>query len=91
VRGIDADHMADAFPQEPYKVNLYREPGEIRLSRAEVDLTRNGRWDEKWTFTWSDGGKETITRAVSPKDDGQYTVAFTLVRDKWIPVGAAGR
>ena len=46
-QGSKAVKTKDAFPGRPYKVNLYVEGDQIRI---KVDLNRNGKWDEKWSF-----------------------------------------
>ncbi len=69
----------DVFPDRPYKVNLYVEEG--RVVRAKVDLNRNNKWDEKWSFE-PDGD---IKRQVSPEDDDtNYTLNYKVAGDSWV-------
>ncbi len=79
IRGRGVDKVKDATKGKPYKVNLYGEGG--RFTRAKVDLNRNERWDEKWTFD-ADG---TIEREVAPRDDEAYTEGFALRDGAWVP------
>ena len=83
-----APKIKDVFPDRPYKVNLYEEDG--LLARAKIDLNRNGKWDEKWTFTpgSSGAGDPVVKRQVSPGDDDtNYTLSYKLVDRAWVPSG----
>jgi hypothetical protein len=65
--------------KRPFKVNLYQDAGKSLPNRAKVDLDRDEKWDEKWTF--EDG---EVKRQVAPADDDDYTVEYTLVGDRWL-------
>ncbi len=65
--------------KRPFKVNLYQDAGQSLPNRAKVDLDRDEKWDEKWTF---EGG--AVKRQVAPADDDNYTVEYTLVGDRWL-------
>jgi hypothetical protein len=78
-RGIGGDKVKDAFPGRREKVNLYHDAGHPGVHRAKIDLDRDGRWDEKWTFQ----GKQ-IKRQVAPADDERYTQEFRLRGDRWV-------
>lgn len=82
-----APKVKDVFPDRPYKVNLYEEDGV--LARAKIDLNRNGKWDEKWTFAPGSGaGEPVVKRQVSPSDDdANYTLSYKLVDRAWVPSG----
>ena len=72
----------DVFPKRPYKVNLYVEGD--RVVRAKVDLNRNGKWDEKWSFE-ADGATPVIKRQVSPADDDtSYTLTYKVAGEAWV-------
>lgn len=81
-KGISGDKAKDAVPGRPWKVNLYRDPGDAGVSRAKIDLNRNERWEEKWTFE-SKGGQSVVKRQVAPADDEKYTVEYRLDGDHW--------
>ncbi len=83
-----APKIKDVFPDRSYKVNLYEEDG--LLARAKIDLNRNGKWDEKWTFAPGSGGAgdPVVKRQVSPSDDDtNYTLSYKLVDRAWVPSG----
>lgn len=76
-----SDKVKDATPSRPYKVNLYAEGG--KYVRAKVDLNRNDKWDEKWSFD-DKGGERIYKRQVSPSDDDQsYPDKFKLRNKMW--------
>lgn len=76
-----SDKVKDATPNRPYKVNLYAEGG--KYVRAKVDLNRNDKWDEKWSFD-EKGGERIYKRQVSPTDDDQnYPDKFKLRNKMW--------
>lgn len=75
------DKIKDATPNRPYKVNLYAEGG--KYVRAKVDLNRNNKWDEKWSFD-DKGGERIYKRQVSPSDDDtSYPDKFKLRHKQW--------
>ena len=67
------EKVKDATKGKAYKINLYSDDGQ-RFNRAKVDLNRNDKWDESWTFK-SDG---TTERQVAPSDDEHYTQVWQL-------------
>ncbi len=79
-RGKDlrTDKWKDATKGEPYKVNLYQDPGFATTNRAKLDLDRDDKWDEKWTF---DG--ENVVREVAPADDEKYTERYRWTGEAW--------
>ena len=72
--------IKDATKGKPYKVNLYSDDGS-RWSRAKVDLDRDDKWDESWTF--KPGG--AVEKKVAPADDDNYTVTRAMSGDRWAP------
>jgi hypothetical protein len=62
-----------------YKVNVYQDDGESAANRAKVDLDRDDKWDEKWS--WADG---SFSRKVSPSDDENYTVQQVWTNGAWV-------
>jgi len=79
-RTLSGDRVKDAFRGRSYKVNLYADPGGGRVKRAKIDLDRDEKWDEKWTFD----GEGGVKREVAPADDEQYTESYRLVAGKWV-------
>ena len=57
----------DVTSGQPFKVNVYQDAGSATANRAKIDLDRDDKWDEKWTF--KDG---QISRKVSSADDESY-------------------
>jgi len=69
----------DVTSGKAYKVNVYQDDGKTSANRAKVDLDRDDKWDEKWTF--DDDG--SITRKVAPRDDEDYTEVWQWTGDAW--------
>lgn len=83
-KSIRGDKVKDASKGKPYKINLYKEAGHSTVNRAKVDLDRNDKWDEKYTF---EAGK--ITLEIAPADDEVYTKTYHWTGSAWLPEGAA--
>jgi len=77
-RAISGDKMKDATKGKPYKVNLYQEAGHSTVNRAKVDVDRDDKFDEKYTFETT---KITLQRA--PNDDEQYTETYHWNGSGW--------
>jgi hypothetical protein len=75
------DKIKDAFPNESFKVNFYREASDKTWTRLKVDLNRNEKWDEKWDL--ADG--QPKKRQVASKDDENYDQKFVWQNGKWEP------
>ncbi len=74
--------IKDASKGRPFKINLYSDGGG-RFERAKVDLDRDDRWDEKWTFA-ADGA---VSRQVAPADDENYSERFALeAGGRWVAI-----
>ncbi len=80
-QGFPGDKVKDAFKGSA-KVNLYKEPDGTR--RVKIDLDRDEKWDEKWTFETKDGA-DKIKRQVATKDDENYDVEYRLDSGRWVP------
>ena len=78
-QGIAGDKEKDATAGKPYKVSLYKDAGQAKINRAKVDLDRDEKWDEKWTFE----GLE-VKRQVAPADDEVYTEEYRLRGGAWV-------
>jgi len=79
-RPIGTDKIKDAIAGHAWKVNLYQDAGSPITNRAKIDLDRDDKWDEKWTFK-SDG---SIEREVAPADDENYTQRFLKQGNGWV-------
>ncbi len=75
------DKIKDTTKGRPFKINIYSDDG-VRWSRAKVDLDRDDKWDEKWTFD-EDGG---IEKQVAPADDDNYTETWAWGPDGWTKI-----
>ncbi len=82
-RHLSSDKEKDVTKGKPYKVNLYQDAGKTTVNRAKIDLDRDDKFDEKYTF---DGDEITLQRA--PADDEQYTETFHWTGDAWLAEGA---
>lgn len=80
-QGIASDKVKDAIKGESYKVNLYKEADGKR--RVKIDLDRDDKWDEKWTFE-DDSGQEKVKRQVASKDDENYNQEYRLEAGSWV-------
>jgi len=69
-KAIPSSKLKDVSRGRPYKINVYKDTGHTTVNRAKVDLDRDDKWDEKWTFE-SGGG---VTRKSAPSDDENYSV-----------------
>lgn len=78
VKGPAQEKVKDATKGKPYKINLYSDDG-ARFNRAKVDLNRNDKWDESWTF----GADGSVERKVAPGDDENYTEVYAFVGGAW--------
>src|SRR5262245_5352822 len=81
---IGTDKMKDVSKGKPYKINIYKDAGQATANRAKVDVDRDDKWDEKYTF---EPGKITLERA--PGDDEQYTETYHWTGSGWRPASAA--
>lgn len=81
---ITGDKVKDALKSGPFKVNLYSDEPSGRVSRLKIDLNRNEKWDEKWSFETLDG-RRLVKRQVSPADDDtNYPEKYRLSNDRWV-------
>lgn len=70
-RSISGDKMKDATKGKSYKLNLYKDADKTTVNRAKLDINRNDKFDEKYTFETT---KITLQRA--PADDENYTETY---------------
>ncbi len=78
LKGPVKDKIKDGTPGKRYKINLYSDDGN-RFNRAKIDLNRNDKWDESWTFN-VDG---SIEIKAAPLDDENYTQVRTVAGGPW--------
>jgi hypothetical protein len=79
LKTIAGDHLKDVSKGKPYKIDLHKDAGSTTVNRAKVDLNRNGKWDEKYSFK---GDKITLERA--PADDEKYTETYHWTGTGWL-------
>jgi hypothetical protein len=77
--GISGEKANDAIKGKGYKVNLYSDAKDRRVNRLKLDLDKDGKWDEKWTFE-PDG---RVKRQVATKDDETYDESYLLDGTAW--------
>jgi hypothetical protein len=77
-RSISSDKQKDVSKGKSYKINVYKDAGSSTVNRAKVDVNRNDKWDEKYTF---DGEKITLQRA--PNDDEHYSETYHWNGSGW--------
>ena len=82
-KSISGDKVKDGSRGRPYKINLYKDPGHTTVNRAKVDLDRDDKWDEKYTFE-----EGTITLEIAPYDDENYTKTYHWTGAEWRVPGA---
>lgn len=78
-KNIGADKIKDAAPGRRYKINVYQDAGLNSVNRLKIDLDRDEKWDEKFSFA---SGR--ATRVVAPADDENYTEKYRLTPDGWV-------
>jgi hypothetical protein len=77
-RDLGSGKLKDVTKGQAFKVNVYQDDGASSATRAKVDLDRDDKWDEKWTFDGS-----TVSKQVSPNDDESYTQTLTWNGSDW--------
>ncbi|MCB9679089.1 MAG: hypothetical protein H6737_28565 [Alphaproteobacteria bacterium] len=78
-RDIKSDKLKDASKSTPFKVNVYQDAGHATANRVKLDLDRDDKWDEKWTFDGDD-----VLREVAPADDEVYTETYGWDGSGWV-------
>lgn len=80
---LPVDKVKDISPARSWKINLYQDAGHKTVNRAKLDVDRDDKWDEKYTF-FPDGG---VSREIAPNDDEQYTVRLLHDGGRWVAEG----
>jgi hypothetical protein len=76
------DKIKDTTKGLSFKINIYSDDG-ARWNRAKVDLDRDDKWDETWTF----GVDGSIEKQVAPADDENYTQRWSFADGGWREIG----
>lgn len=82
---LPVDKVKDVSPGRSWKINLYQDAGHTSVNRAKLDLDRDDKWDEKFSFAL-DG---SVSREVAPADDEAYTRRYLLDGESWRPEGGS--
>ncbi len=77
-KNLGSKKKKDVTSGSAFKINVYQDAGEASANRAKVDLDRDGKWDEKWTFKPGE-----ISRKVSLSDDENYGVKQVWKNGAW--------
>lgn len=80
--GGPGQKLKDPWKEGP-KVNVYHDEGEQIPNRAKVDLDRDGKWDEKWSFEQTPEGLKVKRQVSSADDDALYDREYRLREGKW--------
>jgi hypothetical protein len=72
------DEMLDAARDKPYQLNLYQGPNSSTVERARVDLDRDGKFDEKYSF-----GPNGVQLQRAPHYDENYTDTYIWKGGRW--------
>ncbi len=78
-KNLGSKKRKDVSSGQPFKINVYQDAGESAANRAKIDLDRDGKWDEKWTFKGSE-----ISRKVSTQDDDNYDKKYVWQKGAWV-------
>ena len=75
---LSEDHVRNAAKGKSFRVALRRGDDDDRVSRAKVDLDKDGLWDEIWSLS----GPQTF-KVVSPLDDEVYAATWLWDGTDW--------
>ncbi|MFT5356564.1 MAG: hypothetical protein ACI9KE_003789, partial [Polyangiales bacterium] len=81
-RTLDVPLERDAREGVPWHVDLYQEDGSDMITGAHLDLDRDGRADQRWTYE----GEERVLREVSSGDDEVYDQLWEWTDAGWSEV-----
>ena len=70
--------------QDGPKVNVYHDKGQSLPNRAKLDLDRDEKWDEKWTFEQTPEGLKIKRQVSSADDDTLYDREYRLTQGRWV-------
>lgn len=86
-RPVTGEKFKDAIPG-PIKVNVYSDDGKT-WNRAKMDLDRDDKWDESWSFKFGPSGNLlSVERKVSTHDDETYDQHLVATEAGWQDPGA---
>ena len=69
----------DVTSGKRYKINVYKDAGSDVANRAKLDLDRDDKWDQKWSF---EGG--AVRRTVSTLDNEDYDIKQEWKEGQWV-------
>jgi hypothetical protein len=78
-RNLGAAEQDDVVPDQDYRVDLFQDEGASSVTRASVDLDRDGHADELWKVEGT-----RIRRAVSTGDDESYDQMWLWQNGLWL-------
>lgn len=78
-KSLPGKKAKDVAKGQPFKLNVYQDKGHHTVNRLKMDLDRDGKWDEKWTF--HEDGK--ISKKVAPNDDENYNKVMIWSGSQW--------
>lgn len=78
-KDLGTPKIKDASKGTSWKINLYQDEGNTSINRAKVDIDRDDKWDEKWTFK-ADG----LSRKLSSADDETYDQTWGWSGEAWV-------
>jgi len=76
---VGAGRHDDVDPDAAWRIDLVQAEGATYAGSIEVDLDRDGNVDEVWAVEGS-----SVTREVSPDDDGNRTKRYGWIMGNWI-------
>ena len=76
---LSEGRQEDVEPDAPHRIDLTQGEGAECVNGVEVDLDRDGSWDERWAIEGA-----SVAREVSPDDDGNYTESYAWIMQRWI-------
>ncbi|MEC7987742.1 MAG: hypothetical protein VX278_21415 [Myxococcota bacterium] len=77
-RALSSKKKKDVSSGKPFKINVYQDAGKSTVNRLKIDLDRDDKWDEKWTFS---GDK--VSRKKSSNDDENYDLQQEWQGNTW--------
>ena len=78
-RALGAAEADDVLPDQPWRLDLFQDDGAASVTRASVDLDRDGHADELWKVEGT-----RIRRAVSTADDENYDQMWLWQNGLWL-------
>ncbi len=81
---LNQSHMDDVFPSQPYRVKLVGSIPEHWIGVVLIDLTRDGKWDERWDMKHDDVDRLVFRHPSADNFAGEPSDAkFSLRSGHW--------